>query len=63
MGNLLPHQKDKIIPLEKLTPENALYWRCLAQHLYTQGEEMVEELDSIIPNLTPFCQYIRRYLF
>ncbi|XP_021917110.1 condensin complex subunit 3 isoform X2 [Zootermopsis nevadensis] len=60
-GSLLPYQEDKVIPLEKLTPENALFWRCLAQYLHRQGEEMVEELDSVIPNLTPFCQYIRRY--
>jgi condensin complex subunit 3 len=63
MGNLIPHQKDKIIPLDKLTPENALYWRCLAQHLHAGGGDMEEELDKIIPDLTPFCQYIRRYLF
>jgi hypothetical protein len=63
MGNLIPHQKDKIIPHDKLTSENALYWRCLAQHLHAEGGDMEEELDKIIPNLTPFCHYIRRYLF
>ncbi|GFG28408.1 hypothetical protein Cfor_11336 [Coptotermes formosanus] len=61
MDNLVPHQKDKMIPLEKLTSENALYWRCLAQYLHAEGAEVEEELDKIIPNLTPFCQYIRRY--
>jgi condensin complex subunit 3 len=62
MDNLVPHQKDKMIPLEKLTSENALYWRCLAQYLHAEGAEVEEELDKIIPNLTPFCQYIRRYI-
>jgi hypothetical protein len=63
MDSLVPHQKDKMIPLEKLTSENALYWRCLAQYLHAEGAEMEEELDKIIPNLTPFCQYIRRCIF
>jgi condensin complex subunit 3 len=63
MDSLVTLQKDKIIPLDKLTSENALYWQCLAQHLHAKGEELEEELDKIIPNLTPFCQYIRRYLF
>jgi condensin complex subunit 3 len=61
VDSLVPHQKDKMIPLEKLTSENALYWRCLVHYLHAEGAEMEEELDKIIPNLTPFCQYIRRY--
>ena len=61
IDSIVPHQKDKMIPLEKLTSENALYWRCLAQYLHAEGAEVEEELDKIITNLTPFCQYVRRY--
>jgi len=63
MDVLVHHQEDKMIPLEKLTSENALYWRCLVQYLHAEGAEMEEEMDKIIPNLTPFCQYIRRCIF
>ena len=62
MESIESQQTDKLIPIDKLTPENVLFWRCVAQHLHGEGEEMMENLEKIIPNLTPFCQYIRRYV-
>ena len=51
---------DKLIPVEKLTAETAMYWRVLAEFLAEQGAE--EYLEMILPELTPFCQYVRRYV-
>ncbi|KAJ9595332.1 hypothetical protein L9F63_027283, partial [Diploptera punctata] len=58
---LMSQQINKLIPLDKLTPENVLFWRYLAQYLHAEGEEMVDNLEKIIPELTPFCQHIRSY--
>ncbi|CAK9813926.1 Condensin complex subunit 3 [Anthophora quadrimaculata] len=57
----LPIDKDtKLIPIDQLTSENALYWKCLVKHL--QGEGCTEELERIIPELSNFCIYISDFL-
>merc|ERR1719186_2038216 len=54
---------DKLIPYEKLTPETAMYWRVLAEFFAEQnGPGADEYLEMILPELTPFCQYVRRYV-
>jgi len=54
---------DKLIPYEKLTPETAMYWRVLAEFFAEQNGPGAEEyLETILPELTPFCQYVRRYV-
>ncbi|XP_066999991.1 condensin complex subunit 3 isoform X2 [Anabrus simplex] len=52
--------QDKLLPMEALTSETAFYWRCLAQYLHSHDE--TDDLDEIIPELTPFCEYIRQYM-
>ena len=51
---------DKLIPVDKLTAETAMYWRVLAEYLAEQSAE--EYLEIILPELSPFCQYVRRYV-
>lgn len=54
---------DKLIPYEKLTPETAMYWRVLAEFLADQnGPGADEYLEAIMPELTPFCLYVRKYI-
>jgi len=54
---------DKLIPYEKLTPETAMYWRVLAEFFNSQNGPGAEEyLESILPELSPFCQYVRKYV-
>ena len=54
---------DRLIPLDKLTPETAMYWRVLAEFLVEQNAPGAEEyLEMILPELTPFCQYVRKYV-
>ena len=54
---------DMLIPYEKLTPETAMYWRVLAECFADQNGSGAEEyLESVLPELTPFCQYVRRYI-
>lgn len=42
----------------KLNLETAFYWQCLAEYLQN---EMAEELDYIIPELSTFCAYVESY--
>ncbi|XP_076300337.1 chromosome associated protein G [Lasioglossum baleicum] len=50
----------KLIPLDKLTSENVVYWRCLVE--YFQQEHSVDQVEMIIPELSKFCTYIEDYL-
>ncbi|KAL0123746.1 hypothetical protein PUN28_005921 [Cardiocondyla obscurior] len=64
LTNLLeqvPLDKDsKLIPLNNLTIENALYWKCVIQHLHRLS--CVEELEIIIPELSEFSKYISSFI-
>merc|ERR1719234_2732980 len=51
---------DKLVPFEKLTPETAMYWRVLTKYLRDEGAE--DCLELLLPELTPFCQYVRHYV-
>jgi len=54
---------DKLIPYEKLTPETAMYWRVLAEFFSEQnGPGSDEYLETILPELSPFCHYVRKYI-
>ena len=54
---------DKLIPFDKLTAETAMYWRVLAEYLAEQTAPGAEEyLEMILPELSPFCQYVRKYI-
>ena len=54
---------DKFIPYEKLTPEIAVYWRALAEFFAEHHDPEAEEyLESILPELPTFCQYVRRFI-
>ncbi|XP_033356774.1 condensin complex subunit 3 [Bombus vosnesenskii] len=57
----LPIDKEtKLIPVNKLGSETALYWRCLVK--YVQRESCTEELETILPELSMFCNYISNFL-
>ena len=55
---------DKLIPFDKLTAETAMYWRVLAEYLaeQTSAPGAEEYLEMILPELSPFCQYVRKYI-
>lgn len=53
--------RDKLIPIEKINSEMALYWLCL--FTYIQNTPAVESyLDEIFPQLTQFCSYIGSFM-
>ncbi|CAD1469487.1 unnamed protein product [Heterotrigona itama] len=57
----LPIDKEtKLIPVNKLTSETVLYWRCLVKYL--QNGSCTEELERILPELSTFCNYISDFL-
>ncbi|CAD6226878.1 GSCOCG00005958001-RA-CDS [Cotesia congregata] len=51
--------ESKLIPVNALTSENVLYWRCLIEYLCKESCE--EKLEECRPELTHFCQYIHEY--
>lgn len=56
----IPLDKErKLIPIDELTSETALYWRCLIEYLNKESCE--EKLDECRPELSKFCAYILEY--
>ncbi|XP_014792552.1 PREDICTED: condensin complex subunit 3 [Calidris pugnax] len=52
----------KLIPLENLTPENVLYWRCLCEYLKSKGEEGEDLLEQMLPEPAIYADYLLSYL-
>ncbi|CAN8208227.1 unnamed protein product [Coccothraustes coccothraustes] len=52
----------KLIPLEDLTPENVLYWRCLCEYLKSKGEEGEVLLEQVLPEPAIYADYLLSYL-
>lgn len=54
---------DKVlIPQDKLTSENSMYWQSVCKHVHSLGVDGDEFLDKVLPNCIEFCQYIRQYV-
>ncbi|KAL2305311.1 hypothetical protein Nmel_007293 [Mimus melanotis] len=52
----------KLIPLEDLTAENVLYWRCLCEYLKSKGEEGEVALEQVLPEPAIYADYLLSYL-
>ncbi|NXH70654.1 CND3 protein, partial [Hydrobates tethys] len=48
----------KLIPLEDLTAENVLYWRCLCEYLKSKGEEGEDLLEQMLPEPAIYADYL-----
>lgn len=58
----LPIDKStKLIPMGELSSENVLHWRIFVQYLNEQN--INDELEMVLPELSKFCSYIRDYLY
>ncbi|GLV34023.1 Chromosome associated protein G [Carabus blaptoides fortunei] len=53
------HLEDKLMPMEQLTWEVALYWNSLVRHI--RSKNLDEYLDKIIPETILFCKYIEKF--
>ncbi|NXJ89840.1 CND3 protein, partial [Corythaixoides concolor] len=51
----------KLIPLEDLTAENVLYWRCLCEYLKSKGEEGEDLLEQMLPEPAIYADYLLSY--
>lgn len=56
--------EDKVIPLDSLNPDSALYWRVLVEYLEAHPEiaenrPVDEPLPELLPELSTFCNYIK----
>ncbi|KAF0870927.1 CND3 protein, partial [Crocuta crocuta] len=52
----------KLIPVETLTPENALYWRVLCEYVKSKGDEGEEVLEQILPEPVVYAEYLLSYI-
>ncbi|XP_071411317.1 condensin complex subunit 3 isoform X1 [Pithys albifrons albifrons] len=52
----------KLIPLEDLTPENVLHWRCLCEYVKSKGEEGEDLLEQLLPEPAIYADYLLSYL-
>ncbi|XP_054994249.1 condensin complex subunit 3 isoform X2 [Sorex araneus] len=52
----------KLIPLEALTPEIALYWRVLCEYLKSKDDEGEEFLEQILPEPVVYAEYLLSYV-
>ncbi|XP_072476440.1 condensin complex subunit 3 isoform X1 [Notamacropus eugenii] len=52
----------KLIPVETLTPEIALYWRVLCEYLKSKGDEGEASLEQILPETAIYAEYLLRYI-
>ncbi|ELK06459.1 condensin complex subunit 3 [Pteropus alecto] len=52
----------KLIPVETLTPEIALYWRTLCEYLKSKGDEGEEFLEQILPEPVVYAEYLLSYI-
>ncbi|XP_054438218.1 condensin complex subunit 3 [Pteronotus mesoamericanus] len=52
----------KLIPVETLTPEIALYWRALCEYLKSKGDEGEEFLEQILPEPVIYAEYLLSYI-
>ncbi|KAM9027690.1 condensin complex subunit 3 [Ara ararauna] len=52
----------KLIPLEDLTAENVVYWRCLCEYLKSKGEEGEILLEQMLPEPAIYADYLLSYL-
>ncbi|XP_048161358.1 condensin complex subunit 3 isoform X2 [Corvus hawaiiensis] len=50
----------KLIPLEDLTAENVLFWRCLCEYLKSKGEEGEVLLEEVLPEPAIYADYLLR---
>ncbi|XP_055480064.1 condensin complex subunit 3 [Psammomys obesus] len=52
----------KLIPVETLTPEIALYWRTLCEYLKSKGDEGEEFLEQVLPEPVVYAEYLLSYI-
>ncbi|NXN28087.1 CND3 protein, partial [Nycticryphes semicollaris] len=60
--NCINLDSRKVIPLENLTAENVIYWRCLCEYLKSKGEEGEDLLEQMLPEPAIYADYLLSYL-
>ncbi|XP_032656704.1 condensin complex subunit 3 isoform X2 [Chelonoidis abingdonii] len=66
LSNLVQNCKNldnrKLIPVEDLTAESALYWRSLCEYLKSKGEEGEALMEQILSEPATYADYLLSYL-
>ncbi|XP_028390822.1 condensin complex subunit 3-like [Dendronephthya gigantea] len=53
---------SQTISLEELNSERVLFWQCLVEHCVSLGPKAQDILDSILPEISGFCEYIQSFM-
>lgn len=53
---------EKLVPMDALRPETALYWRTAVSFLRNEGVNGADALDSVLPEMTAFGKYLKSYV-
>nr|XP_014694262.1 condensin complex subunit 3 [Equus asinus] len=62
LAEICKNDGRKLISLETLTPEIALYWRVLCEYLKSKGDEGEEFLEQILPEPVVYAEYLSSYI-
>ncbi|XP_007955554.2 condensin complex subunit 3 [Orycteropus afer afer] len=62
VGTCTSSDTRKLIPVETLTPEIALYWHVLCEYLKSKGDEGEEFLEQILPEPVVYAEYLLSYI-
>lgn len=56
----VPINQEKLISKKDLSLEAVVLWNLTVTYLH-KSEDLDEYLEQLVPELTPFCNYIERY--
>ncbi|XP_077426614.1 condensin complex subunit 3 isoform X2 [Vanacampus margaritifer] len=62
LKNTMELNSRKLIPVESLTCENALYWRALCKFIKEKGNDGDEMLEQVLPDAATYADYLYEYL-
>uniref|UniRef100_A0A3Q3W0H3 Uncharacterized protein n=1 Tax=Mola mola TaxID=94237 RepID=A0A3Q3W0H3_MOLML len=62
LQNRLQLDNRKLIPVDSVSCENALYWRALCEFIKAKGDDGDEMLEQVLPDAATYADYLCRYL-
>ena len=60
--SILKLNEDRLVLVETLKPEVAIYWRTAVEFLHKEGVHANDALETILPEMTAFGNYIKQYV-
>ncbi len=60
--SILKLNEDRLVLVETLKPEVAIYWRTAVEFLHKEGVHANDALETILPEMTAFGNYVKQYV-